>query len=980
MALYESDFGEEEWFRALATLPLPEAAVVIDARQSDRYDAPLLEYLTADIGDLTAEMRLHQIPRWRHLAACIDIVHIDAIPPVEILFESTDFIITTHSGKQIPIQGRDDLAKFLGRDYLDRVRNHRIRAIQDSGTDTANLRLDVADPERPTVRVLFLTDMEEPESLTRAATYAQWLKEWNELTHGVRRFTRDECLQTTIVCLQADVVSYSEVLLSTVGQLPDTAIDTVILLQTYSDDEAYIGGDIQIYQAELILYTLLLRWPEVLRKTIDDPYTLRAHMVSEATMLPWPTYTLGIAAMEYSARWAMRWLDYSLTTKLLESIRDTQKAEQEHLLISTNIGKWLNNWWQKIKEIVPEAMTGVVDDLEVFDNMQRRLSSSAFPRSAPCSALWALDTFRQQVSELYLGTSGSSLQRALESAPLLLDQFKWAYNQRHVQQQEENWQDEADASYKQLVDQYTWLRQFLSLHFQGAGGTFPRAAHQLAALNEAISSIRMVEQHPPDVQAYKEEFEQQVEMARDELARAMKLWRLPLLGKRLRSTVISLLVVIVLGATLLFAVDWQSLIGSILPHVLSDTAFFFLRLSGESSTIENITTISVKALLILVLIVGEWFYLARRTRFLRRECQRIYRDLRQTVQGHCANIGTVIAARVALALLQWAELYEPGEKVSPYERRLQTFEAVLKTGYEQAARQKALADTHLRRVLDQQQNGALQDYQWLGLNNRKGVLTWQQLEDVFLQLWNDLQSNNAAWSLLSEMLLRQLGTESPTELLQDILNKQQIAQNNGEVHFQVVSTLLTTLLLSSAIIRPQITEVLPLLNQYIALKELSVQESSAGGSNALDLASIVKGALLERNAGLSIQQDVPTASLLAAWIGRQRHNNPQLAQLFEVNDVLDRLAEKASFSQVLNALRAQSKLLGYPDEIDGEDAFYLFIAPGETGRVFMHSSNVRQDTQVHPELFPDREKLVYLHVHRIRQFLPGPAVAVQKKR
>src|SRR5205823_1216463 len=156
-------------------------------------------------------------------------------------------------------------------------------------------------------------------------------------------------------------------------------------------------------------------------------------------------------------------------------------------------------------------------------------------------------------------------------------------------------------------------------------------------------------------------------------------------------------------------------------------------------------------------------------------------------------------------------------------------------------------------------------------------------EDAFLQSCNELQSNGAAWNLLSEMLLRHLGTESPTELLQDILNKQQTAQHDRESRFQAVSTLLTTLLLSLAINRPQITEVLPLLKQYVALKELSVQEPSARGSDVLDLASIMKGALLEqvleRNTGLSTQQDVPTASLLAAWIGHQRHNNPQLAQL-----------------------------------------------------------------------------------------------------
>src|SRR5437899_2834421 len=128
MSFYDSDTGQEGRFRALAALPLPEAAVVVDVRHADLHAAPLLEYLIADIGDLATEMRLHQVPRWRFLAECIDVLRVDgeALPT-----KYTDFTLTTRTGKQIPALGPESLARLLGRDYLDRVRNARIRATQD---------------------------------------------------------------------------------------------------------------------------------------------------------------------------------------------------------------------------------------------------------------------------------------------------------------------------------------------------------------------------------------------------------------------------------------------------------------------------------------------------------------------------------------------------------------------------------------------------------------------------------------------------------------------------------------------------------------------------------------------------------------------------------------------------------------------------------------------------------------------------------
>jgi hypothetical protein len=130
--------------------------------------------------------------------------------------------------------------------------------------------------------------------------------------------------------------------------------------------------------------------------------------------------------------------------------------------------------------------------------------------------------------------------------------------------------------------------------------------------------------------------------------------------------------------------------------------------------------------------------------------------------------------------------------------------------------------------------------------------------------------------------------------------------------------------------------------------------------------------VLERKNNLTVRQDIPCASLLAAWVGRQRDSNPQLRQMFASTEVLDRLAGKTNFSQVLDSLRGQGKLLGYPDEIAGDDSFYLLLAPGESSQNFLRSFDALRDAQVQPELFPDGEKVVYLYIHRIRQLLAGP--------
>src|SRR5579883_739442 len=63
-----SHFPAEEGYQAVAQMPLPEAAVVIDVRQLhlDEGDV-LLAHLQTELADLTAEMQAAQVPAWSHL-------------------------------------------------------------------------------------------------------------------------------------------------------------------------------------------------------------------------------------------------------------------------------------------------------------------------------------------------------------------------------------------------------------------------------------------------------------------------------------------------------------------------------------------------------------------------------------------------------------------------------------------------------------------------------------------------------------------------------------------------------------------------------------------------------------------------------------------------------------------------------------------------------------------------------------------------
>jgi len=992
MPLKNGGHWEERFFRDLSALPLPGAAVVIDVRDErycDDHAASLIGHLAIELEDLAAEMHLNQVARWRYLADCIELLRLDTIPPDAQQDEFVDIKLTTRRGKQIPIQGRSDLAKTIGRGYIDRVRNQHIKAVKDNGLDEGEFQTSMVDPEQPTVRVFFLTDMEDKDSLERASTYAYWLKEWINKQHGERLFSRDERISTIALCLNAPASGQEAILQSLGGWLPEernlmTALDTVILIQEYRDDAAYIGGEAQIYQAELILYTLLLHWPEILKTDAQNAW----YDPDGVQNLPWPTYTLGIAALEYSARWGARWLDYGLTARALEMMRDVKKADSELKALRPGVQGWFTAWWEEVQAVVPNVLHGAVLDIEGLTLLEGYASSSPFRSNSLRQAQGELQKITEGVRKLYAPSGSATLQRVIDGAPFMLDQIRQSANDPGRKQ-------EPQEAPRQLNELYIRAQKFVDVSFREAWGAVPRTLSQIALLREGMGDLRREKQNPPNIETLRGEVEREIADVDKRLVYKTRTWKIPVVGELFPSTVFSLAI-----AFILFLVLWNVLSNaSFIPAILNRPLVF------------GITALPV--LCLLVVVVGEIAYLFVRNNRIRQAQQGTYRKLRDVLIKHSAEIRTFVVANAALALLEWADLYQPGEETSPYEERLKQLDKTLEDAQIAARKQQIAADQRLCLSLDQRPLKNNLEAPWPNLNNRKDLLTWRRLEDAYLAASHKLESTFAPLNFLSEMLVRRLGTEKPEAILQSLLSeavviqsyaarttvqdllvmrgKQLAAQSpsrqSDEIHFQLLSTMLVGVLLSSDIVPLALQDVLPLIDRYGAEKDLFLTDAPVVMSEVLSLNEVVRDTMLgqalrgdQAVTNFTLKTDVPAELVLASWVSQQRLFDTAFAESLEENDIITLLDKrKVKLEQALDDLRRKSRLAGYPDQMTGDDFFLLMLAPGWTSNAFIVNGGTHDGgpNNVKPILFPDAEKIVYLHIHRLRQLLPGKAVVLK---
>ncbi|HLH61292.1 MAG TPA: hypothetical protein VKV20_06360 [Ktedonobacteraceae bacterium] len=947
-----SDSPAEKEYAFLASLPLSEAAVVLDVRHDSDDSALLLTQLNTELDDLTAEMRAHNVTQWSHLRDCVALLRLDALPGDLPAGPDTRFVVTLPDGQEQPMRDSQDLTTFLGSECIDRVRNARLNV---PGVPASVAAME--DVRQSTVRVFLLADMREAASLRRAATYASWLKAWCEQEHGRSRHHRDARIHTVVLCLNVSA-SYQDVLFQTLGRVPDSAIDTVILLQKYSDQDAAFSESAQLFQAQLLLYALILRWPAILWRRIDDPIEMHPRFVEAALTLPWPTYLIGLAAFEYSARWSARWLDYSVIGSILKTLFDSTTVEQDRASLVPNIHKWLDTWRRDLREIVPDVFSGDIDELHGIAYLSNYARSTTLSRGKLLDVQEKLAELNNRVGVCYSRKNAPTLQRALEQGPgAVLEQLRW-FMERFAGAGDAGGDDRgAFETHYRLFLLYQKLQRFLGLHFQHAEGAVPRALCQLAAFNTyAQQTIAAEAQRQIRTENYRQQFERAVKQASTEIAAKFQIWHVPFFGKVFRSTVISWLIALVIGAVLLFGINWQGLLPTLLNILLPSFVSLLVWM--------------VRPVLILLVLAGECLYLSMRDRSMRRYLRAVEGRLGAVIAGHLTSVGDSIAARVALALLEKANLYSPNKACSPYEERVLAFAQAGRRAEERARFQQRLAEMRLRVECASSGVQTARD-----LSGSTELIDRSHIEEAFLKSYQALRSNPVV-DMLAEMLLRQLGTERPGELLEDIWQKQRwIASKDRESRFQVVSLLLVAQLLVSPVMPPHLSDVLSILQEYTALKARYLPEPLLARGEFIELQTALKNTLVARARGsqraLTIKdRERQGLHALITWIGAQHEHLPELEEIFTHGDVLERLLlSRMQPLEAVDALYQKAILLGYPDEVLGEDEYYLFIAPGAeiASATFMQALEHVDYRRLHVMEFPDREKLIYLRVHQVHQ-------------
>lgn len=917
-----SSFWGSKQYQELSQLPLPGPAVVIDIRRGSDHDPPLIWNLGVELEDLGAEMWLNQVYRWRHLNNCVDLLKLAPLDERGSVRETSDFILTTRDGQTRTLQGARALIGELGREHLDRVRNNRIGAARDRGKESGGIYLEATSPEQTTVRVFFLVDAEDFDSLVSAASYAEWLRRWYHEYEQPGRSGRDRRVSTLAVCLNANPhvhhpLELARYLNRVSGDRP--ALDALILLHTYGDDESFIGGDIQAYQVELILYALLLLSPDSL--TIVDgelssdlslsPYVLSEEEMQSATA-PWPIFMIGISSLEYSARWGGRWLDYKLVAKIIGIMQDSTEVDREDQLghLRHKVREKFQQWRQAVNELVPDALTATVQELSVLDEVQLYLATSPFKGKEVTRTKQELNAFSQHICQLYVGER-NTLANAMESASLV----PWLLKRDYLRgaKNEDDAASPTSSLYEKILSLQSQAAQLPASLFDGAYGLLPRTLRQVSELSAMIEEIQQVAIHPPDMKECRKQFRQQVEQEQRKLEEALN------------------------------ARKW---------------------LSGN-----------------------------RKIRLLREES--LHR-LRTLIQGHIEQVREVIRARIVLAVLEEAGLYNPTGNACLYQQRLKRFHKLMRDAQVKATLQHNLAYERLQSSLSETQVGITQAPTWLSLNNRRDLLDWEQVLESFEGLYKHLEATPISLNLLMEWLLRLFGGEKPSLIIQQywqqIKEKSQMinAAELEKMRLQTLSTMLVAVLLLLDVVDFDITTLQQLLTQYIDMRERFGEAPSFLENNILGLQRILREAKAThsdlRNGkqklptpDLMLRQEQPPELILAAWVNNQCADDPLLIEALDRSGILAHLVEnKINPAQAIDDLRERNKLLGYRDDMAGEDRFYLLLAPGEGSQAFLKEVAMLYPTEIHPLLFPDGEKLIYLHIHNVRYMAPGPTLPSQK--
>jgi hypothetical protein len=531
------------------SLPLPSAALVIDMRGVE--DDDLINRLHIEIMDLASEMKVHEINHWRHLT---EFLSFRAIPPlrsedIKTIYTQQNLLVmqeqpkpkkgaTSNKAAQSGLTGRIEKARQVSAPLpfdgegnglaseespfnvfqqhieelaqeINRIRNNRIAAVADlnkSGIPGRSTR-------DATVRVIFLTEAENPESLVSVAHYTAKLKEhFGKLERGGHQ----PMVSTTVLCLNnsGEAGPPTDLIQGLRWNDDWKHIDSLLISEQFREDAALIEGAMQTYLAELLLYVLLIIPPLTVDSLPDDEHQPVA-LLEDAGIaapngkwihLPASSYLVGMAAIEHSARWGRRWINYGIAARAIEILQN-REAEDDlaRRRIRNVVDAWLRNWFRQVAQAIPDKIPGHIPALNAISNAtnisnqkDKVIITQGVSPSMSKAVLRDLRAYLSSIVETYTtppnqggtvqrGTVGKTdtptLQDAVDSIP-------------QIEQRLREWEDRDPALKKgtPLVNAQLEAQRVLSSpnFFTGVKGSIPRARTELKELSSAISDFKNV--------------------------------------------------------------------------------------------------------------------------------------------------------------------------------------------------------------------------------------------------------------------------------------------------------------------------------------------------------------------------------------------------------------------------------------------------------------------------------------------------------
>lgn len=508
MQMIESSITERE------LLPLPAAALVIDIRGVS--DDNVIEWLKAEMADLALEMKVNNIFHWRFL---MDFLSFRAISPDMEDFQQAsssdedfeegdeeDEGLVGPMGQVHTVKGAASFSSINGQtsslagvapfntfeqkvdelcQEIDRLRTNRTRAVADLN----KAGIPGHSTKDATVRVIFLTDANRPASLKSAALYAQTLKDHSR---KLKKSGHQEFINTTVLCLgNTGMSGPPRALIEGLTRNKSWShLDTLIVSENYREDGAFIAGTTQAYLAEMLLYVLLIIPPFAIGSQPQDMSANNGTEVlkEQESSLPLHTYVVGLAALEHSARWGKRWLNFGLAKEVIEILQekpvDSNKEKKRH---EGSAEDWFQNWRSRVQDIIKKAPIEV-QALQAI-HRARDVKAPVFPGFSFTIAhdtLEGLRTYQTSLAQTYDRSVGEpALQDAiLQSTPQVLHILRQS-KQKSVTERQNTELGNLQVETEQILSS----PQF----FQGATGSMPRARTQLQAIANIVSRFQRQE-------------------------------------------------------------------------------------------------------------------------------------------------------------------------------------------------------------------------------------------------------------------------------------------------------------------------------------------------------------------------------------------------------------------------------------------------------------------------------------------------------